>query len=142
LFGTGTLDDAKTNYTANLKGKAFAAGSTIKASGATMKMQLSSAVTNWITITNIAAFPEASILASNAAYSYIRNTPGNYRNWPTSTNVVNGTNVYEAISYYRSLPVPPAFANTNLVNVIDTFIMSGKVMGQQFSGGGFATYDF
>ena len=136
LFGTGTINAAKTNYTASLKGKGFAAGASIKASGATMKMQLSSAVTNWITITNIAAFPEVSILASNIN-SYVDYTPGSYYNLLTNTV---GTNVFEATSYYRYLPIPPAFANTNLVNVIDTFIMSGKVMGQQFTGGGYGSY--
>ncbi len=131
--GKGTLDHRHNKYRAAVRGAAFARGSSANLSGTIGPMILRTfAEINVVSITNVAAFPEVSILATNTTSGTIL-TPFNYNDFKTNTV---GTNVFDANSFYRRIPVPPALSTNLIPDAIQTVIFSGKVMGQKVNVSG------
>jgi hypothetical protein len=130
--GSGSLNSGKTNYSATLKGVASSKGSSVKINGLTgILLTGFGALTNIVTLDNIAASPVVTILSTNMSLS---------TNYPylseLTTNVVSSNVVVEASSAWYYLPVPPAIRTNYIPNGIKTITASGKIMGQKVSGSG------
>jgi hypothetical protein len=130
LSGKGTLNHQKKNptYNANINGRGFGRGSSLTAKGLTGPMILSTAeLTNVVSITNVAAVPEVSILFTNSDFVSDQ-TPFGYNDFQTNAL---GTNVFEANSFYRLIPVPALVSSNFIPDAIMTMDAKGKIMGQK-----------